>query len=53
MHCKATQTLLELMLRVGKNIKKYKSEDIINPNDLLVIGTCSKDNHQMYCLQIH
>lgn len=22
-------------------------------NDLLVIGTCSKENHMMYCLQIH
>ncbi|MBQ3575264.1 MAG: MarR family transcriptional regulator [Clostridia bacterium] len=44
MHCKATQTLLELMLRVGKNIKKYKSEDIINPNDLLVIGMLFHDD---------
>lgn len=44
MHSKATQALLELMLRVGNNIKKYKSEDIISPNDLLVIGMLFHDD---------
>lgn len=44
MHCKATQTLLELMLHVGKNIRKNKGEGIINPNDLLIIGMLFHDD---------
>lgn len=43
MHCKATQALLELMMRIGKKITKSKSEDIINPNDLLIIGMLFHD----------
>ena len=43
MHSKATHTLLELMMRIGKKISKSKSEDIINPNDLLVIGMLFHD----------
>ncbi len=43
MHSKATQDLLELMMRIGKRITKSKNEDIINPNDLLIIGMMFHD----------
>ena len=43
MHSKATQDLLELMMRIGKKITKSKREDIINPNDLLIIGMLFHD----------
>ena len=43
MHSKATHTLLELMMRIGKKISKSKAEDIISPNDLLIIGMLFHD----------
>lgn len=43
MHSKATHSLLELMMRIGKKISKSKSEDIISPDDLLVIGMMFRD----------
>ena len=43
MHSKATQALLELMMGIGKKITKSKGEDIINPNDLLIIGMLFRD----------
>ena len=43
MHSKATQTLLELIMNIGKKISKAKGEDIISSNDLLIIGMLFHD----------